>query len=170
MAGATARVGEVHRPETHLIPKALDAVEGGPALTVFGDDYPTPDGTPIRDYIHVEDLAGAHLAALEATGGGAGTAGGAGPEGEPRGMAVACNLGTARGFSVREVLNATASVVGRPVPHAVGPRRAGDPPVLVASNAEALRVLGWAPRRSTLELMIASAWEWRHGHPGGYPD
>jgi UDP-glucose 4-epimerase len=157
VAGATERLGEVHRPETHLIPNLLAAVEGGPPLTLFGDDYPTEDGTPVRDYIHVSDLADAHLAALEAT---------AADRDEP----LVCNLGTSHGFSVREVLAAAEAVVGQPVPHAVGPRRAGDPPVLVASNARASESLGWAPARSTLEAMIGSAWAWRRSHPDGYGD
>ncbi len=159
VAGASERLGEVHRPETHLIPNVLAAVEGGPALTLFGDDYPTPDGTPIRDYIHVEDLADAHLAALELTGDGAGPA-----------PSLVCNLGTSTGFSVRDVLATAEAVVGRPVPFTVGPRREGDPPVLVASNARARDVLGWSPRRSTLESMIGSAWAWRRAHPDGYGD
>jgi UDP-glucose 4-epimerase len=157
VAGATERLGEVHRPETHLVPNLLAAVAGGPPLTLFGDDYPTEDGTPVRDYIHVSDLADAHLAALEAT---------ADDQDEP----LVCNLGTSHGFSVREVLTAAEAVVGRPIPHAVGPRRAGDPPVLVASNARARERLGWTPRRSTLEEMIGSAWAWRRSHPGGYGD
>ena len=163
VAGATDRIGEVHRPETHLIPNALIAVAGGPPLTVFGDDYPTPDGTPVRDYIHVSDLADAHVAALLL----ASSTEGAAAAGDP---AVTCNLGTSDGFSVREVLAAVEASVGRPVPHAVGPRRAGDPPVLVASNARAREVLGWTPRRSTLEAMIGSAWTWRTAHPDGYGD
>ena len=126
VAGASEAVGEIHRPETHLIPNILIAAEGGPPVTMFGDDYPTPDGTPIRDYIHVRDLADAHVRALEAT-----------APGDPRtDTALACNLGTATGFSVRDVLAAAAEVVGRPIPHSVGPRRAGDPPSLVASNAQ----------------------------------
>ena len=157
VAGATGRLGEVHRPETHLIPNILIAAEGGRPLTVFGDDYPTPDGTALRDYIHVEDLADAHVAALEAT---------AAPQDEP----LVCNLGTSSGFSVREVLAAAEAVVGRPIPHSIGPRRAGDPPVLVASNARAHEALGWTPRRSTLEAMIGSAWAWRVAHPVGYGD
>jgi UDP-glucose 4-epimerase len=157
VAGASARLGEVHRPETHLVPNMLIAAEGGPALTMFGEDYPTPDGTPLRDYIHVEDLADAHLAALEATA-------------EARDEPLICNLGTSSGFSVRDVLRAAEVVVGRPIPHTVGPRRAGDPPVLVASNARARDALGWSPRRSTLEEMIGSAWAWRQAHPGGYED
>jgi UDP-glucose 4-epimerase len=167
VAGATERVGEVHRPETHLIPNALLAAEGGPALTLFGDDYPTPDGTPIRDYIHVDDLADAHVAALVATDPGDSRTGplGGGPT-EP----VIVNLGTAKGFSVKEVLREAEAVVGRPIPHAVGPRRAGDPPVLVASNGRVREILGWLPRRSTLPAMIGSAWAWRRAHPGGYGD
>ncbi len=158
VAGATERLGEVHRPETHLVPNALIAAEGGAPLTLFGEDYPTPDGTPVRDYIHVADLADAHLAALEST---------AEAQAAP---AMACNLGTSSGFSVRDVLRTAEAVVGRPIPHTVGPRRAGDPPVLVASNAKARRVLGWEPRRSTLEAMIGSAWAWRRAHPDGYQD
>jgi UDP-glucose 4-epimerase len=158
VAGATARLGEVHRPETHLIPLALAAAEGGPPLTLFGEDYPTPDGTPVRDYIHVADLADAHVAALGHT------AGEAMPE------PVICNLGTSTGFSVREVIAAAAEVVGAGIPHSVGPRRVGDPPVLVASNDTAGEVLGWAPHRSTLPEMIGSAWAWRRAHPDGYGD
>jgi UDP-glucose 4-epimerase len=157
VAGATGRLGEVHRPETHLVPNILIAAEGGRPLTVFGDDYPTPDGTALRDYIHVEDLADAHLAALEAT---------ASPRDEP----LVCNLGTSTGFSVREVLTVAEAVVGRPIPHSIGPRRAGDPDELVASNARARDALGWTPRRSTLEAMIGSAWAWRRAHPDGYGD
>ncbi len=166
VAGASARLGEVHRPETHLIPTMLAAAEGGPALTLFGDDYPTPDGTPIRDYIHVEDLADAHVAALVATD----------PAddrtGQARGAAtpLVCNLGTSTGFSVREVLGAAARVAGRDIPHTIGPRRTGDPPVLVASTARARETLGWEPRRSTLDEMLGSAWAWRRAHPAGYGD
>jgi UDP-glucose 4-epimerase len=157
VAGATTRLGEVHRPETHLIPIMLAAAEGGAPLTLFGDDYPTPDGTPIRDYIHVEDLADAHVAALLATETGSGTP-------------LICNLGTSSGFSVREVLASAARVAGREIVHSVGPRRAGDPPVLVASNARARETLGWSPRRSTLDEMIGSAWAWRRANPDGYGD
>lgn len=157
VAGATERIGEVHRPETHLIPNALHAVEGGPPLTLFGDDYPTPDGTPIRDYLHVADLADAHVAALEHTN-------------QDLPEPLVCNLGTSTGFSVREVLAAAGDVVGSDIPHTVGPRRVGDPPVLVASNDRAGEVLGWTPRRSTLPAMIGSAWTWRQTHPDGYGD
>ncbi len=164
VAGASERNGEVHEPETHLIPNVLRAAEGATTLTIYGTDYPTPDGTCIRDYIHVADLADAHLLALEAT-----------AANDPRtgatpgaGNALALNLGTSDGFSVRQVLAAAERIVGRPIPHRVGPRRAGDPPILVASNARARDVLGWAPRRSNLEEMIGSAWAWRQAHPHGY--
>ncbi len=168
VAGATERLGEVHRPETHLIPNVLAAAEGGAALTLFGEDYPTRDGTPIRDYIHVADLADAHVAALLATAlddPRTGPAGGTAPA-----IPVICNLGTAGGFSVREVLQAAEAIVGRPIPYAVGPRRAGDPPVLVAATDRAREILGWTPRRSTLPEMLGSAWAWRQAHPAGYGD
>lgn len=158
VAGATDANGERHDPETHLIPNALVAVEGGTPLILYGEDYPTPDGTPIRDYIHVLDLADAHLAALEAT-----------AAGDPRtDRPLVCNLGSGGGFSVKEVIAETEQVVGRPVPHTIGPRRAGDPPVLVAAIERAAEVLDWRPERSTLEAMIGSAWAWRQRHPSGY--
>ncbi len=161
VAGATDARGEVHDPESHLIPRILAAATGGadaPPLTIFGEDYPTPDGTCLRDFIHVRDLAAAHLSALEATG-----------VGDSRtDELLVCNLGTAHGFSVREVLAAAESIVGRPIPYTVGPRRAGDPPVLVASNARASELLGWRPVHSTLDAMIGSAWAWRQAHPNGY--
>jgi UDP-glucose 4-epimerase len=160
VAGATDTLGEVHDPETHLIPNVLLAVEGGPELTVFGDDYPTPDGTCIRDYIHVADLAEAHLLALEATApGDARTA-------EP----LVLNLGNGGGFSVREVLSAAESITGRAVPHNIGPRRAGDPPVLVARASRAAELLGWRPANPSLEAMIGSAWRWRRANARGYAD
>lgn len=152
VAGASVRNGELHSPETHLIPNILSAVVGETdALTLFGEDYPTRDGTPIRDYLHVEDLAQAHVAALTATA----------PDDPRTDRALVCNLGSGRGFSVREVLAAAEAVVGKPVPVTVGPRRAGDPPILVAAIDRAASVLGWTPRRSTLESMIGSAWAWR---------
>ena len=165
VAGATIRNGEVHDPETHLIPNVLTAVEGRQRLTVYGTDYPTPDGTCVRDYIHVADLADAHLLALEATApDDARTDPSAG-----RGMLV-CNLGNGGGFSVREVLEAAERVTGTPVPHDVGPRRAGDPPVLVASAQRAAATLGWQPARPSLDEMIGSTWEWRRQNPGGYAE
>jgi UDP-glucose 4-epimerase len=160
VAGATARNGEDHHPETHLIPNILAAADGGAPVTLFGTDYPTADGTCIRDYIHVADLADAHLLALEAT-----------IPGDARSDQPAiCNLGNGDGFSVRQVLDAAARVVGRPIPHVVGPRRAGDPPVLVASAKRAGEVLGWRPARPGIDEMLVSAWAWRRDHPGGYGD
>ena len=160
VAGATEQNGEVHEPETHLIPNILRAAEGGPTVTLFGGDYGTPDGTAIRDYIDVSDLAAAHLAAIEAT-----------AAGDPRtDAALVCNLGAGYGFSVRAVLVAAERVVGRSIPHAIGPRRAGDPPILVAAIERARNILGWQPRRSTLDEMIGSAWAWRRAHPAGYAD
>ena len=160
VAGATETLGEDHDPETHLIPNVLAAAAGERDLTVFGDDYPTPDGTCIRDYIHVADLAAAHLLAIEAT-----------TPGDPRtDDYLACNLGIGGGFSVREVIAAAERAVGRPIPFTMGIRRAGDPPILVASAARAGEVLGWRPRYTSLDDMVGSAWAWRQQHPGGYPD
>ena len=169
VAGASLRNGEQHDPETHLIPSILGAVEADRPLTVFGTDYPTPDGTNVRDYIHVEDLADAHLAALEATGPDDPRTADPDAPGDPaRGRATTINLGSAAGFSVREVIAAAERVVGRPIPTEAGPRRPGDPPILVASNERARTVLGWTPRRGSLDEMIGSAWAWRRAHPGGY--
>jgi UDP-glucose-4-epimerase GalE len=159
VAGASERNGEDHDPETHLVPTIIGALVSSLPMTLFGGDYPTPDGTPIRDYIHVEDLADAHLLALEAT---------SEPIQPGVEAAVRLNLGTGTGFSVREVLAAAEKVVGKPVPHTIGPRRAGDPPILVASAERAREVLGWTPRRGSLTEMIGSAWQWRQAHPGGY--
>ncbi|HEY3164054.1 MAG TPA: UDP-glucose 4-epimerase GalE [Candidatus Limnocylindrales bacterium] len=154
VAGATERNGELHDPETHLIPNVLRAAETGAPITLFGDDYPTPDGTCVRDYIHVSDLADAHLTALEAT-----------APGDPRtDDPVICNLGIGAGFSVRQVINAATRVVGRTIPETMGPRRAGDPPVLVAAPDRAHAVLGWTAARPTLEEMIGSAWTWRRAN------
>jgi UDP-glucose-4-epimerase GalE len=159
VAGASERNGEDHDPETHLIPILLRAAGGtGEPLTVFGDDYPTPDGTCIRDYIHVADLADAHLLALEATA----------PDDERTASPLICNLGSGGGFSVREVIGAAETVVGQPIPHEIGGRRAGDPPVLVASARRAESVLGWQAQRTSLEAMIGSAWQWRQRNPEGY--
>ncbi len=161
VAGATQTLGEDHQPETHLIPTVLRAAETGGPLTLFGDDYPTPDGTCIRDYIHVADLADAHLQAIQAT-----------APGDERtvGGALVCNLGNGGGFSNREVVAAAEAVVGHEIPFQVGPRRAGDPPVLVAAADRAADLLGWRPRHATLAAMVGSAWAWRQAHPGGYPD
>jgi len=147
-AGAddSGEIGELHDPETHLIPLALNAAAGtGPALNVFGSDYPTPDGTGIRDYIHVNDLAAAHVKALEYLA--------AGKE------SVALNVGSGSGYSVREVLAAVEEVTGKPVPHNMGPRRAGDPPRLVANPAKAEALLHWKAQRSLRDI-VATAWNW----------
>jgi UDP-glucose 4-epimerase len=160
VAGATEALGEDHSPETHLIPNVLMAAEGRRELTVFGDDYPTPDGTCVRDYIHVADLADAHLRAIEATA----------PGDDRTAQPLICNLGNGGGFSNREVIAAAESVVGRAIPYTFGPRREGDPPVLVASSARAAAVLGWHPAHPTLEDMVGSAWAWRVAHPSGYDD
>lgn len=150
VAGADpeAEIGEHHDPETHLIPIMLDAVAGDrPGLTVFGDDYPTADGTCIRDYLHVMDLADAHVRGVDYL-----LAGGA---------PVTLNLGTGSGFSVKEVIDAARAVTNREVPHEIGPRRPGDPPKLVSGSTEAERVLGWTLERSTMPQIIADAWRWR---------
>jgi len=150
-ADADGEIGECHEPETHLIPLAMRAVTGDtPPLTVFGDDYPTPDGTCIRDYIHVSDLAAAHVLALGRL--------------EQREGFDAFNLGTGAGASIREVLQAVEKVAGKPVPHAVGPRRAGDPAVLVSDPGKANRELGWTPFSSDLETIVSTAWAWHSRH------
>jgi UDP-glucose 4-epimerase len=154
VAGADpgGRIGEQHRPETHLIPLMLEAIEGRrPALTLHGSDYPTPDGTCVRDYVHVADLAEAHVLGLQRLLGG--------------GAPGVFNLGTGRGFSVREVIDQSRIVTNRPVPVVEGPRRAGDAAALVCGGDRARRELGWEPRRSTLREMIADAWRWSRG-PG----
>jgi UDP-glucose-4-epimerase GalE len=147
-------LGEDHDPEEHLIPRALAAVRDGAPLTVYGDDYPTPDGTCIRDFVHVSDLGAAHLAAARALEAGAGSS--------------AYNLGNGEGRSVREVLEAVRAVTGRDVPHRIGARRPGDPARLVASSSRAHAELGWRPRHDRLETIVGTAWRWLEGHPGGY--
>lgn len=156
VAGAAGDAGEDHRPETHLIPRALDAVSGrGEPLTLFGTDFPTADGTAVRDYVHVADLIDAHLAALDRMRAGSGPLG-------------AINLGTRNGASVREVLDAVERVTGRAVPMSIAQRRPGDPAALVADSARAAQLLAWTPWRSTLDEMIGSAWAWRQRFPDGY--
>ena len=152
-AGATAR-GEDHGPETHLIPIILECATTGRAVPVFGDDYDTPDGTAVRDYVHVSDLAAAHTAALDHLRGG----------GEP----VALNVGTGIGHSVLEVVDAARAATGLDVVTEVAPRREGDPPVLVAATDLIGDVVGWAPGRPDLAAIISDAWTWRRAHPGGY--
>ncbi len=138
--------GEAHEPETHLIPLVLDVALGRrPSIRIYGDDYPTADGTCIRDYIHVSDLADAHLLALEAL------------EKQER---LIFNLGNGQGFSVREVIEAARRVTGHPIPAEVHPRRAGDPAVLVASSEKAIRELGWKPRYTDLDSILRTAWAW----------
>ncbi|MCC3777171.1 UDP-glucose 4-epimerase GalE [Streptomyces sp. UNOB3_S3] len=150
VAGAYGRHGERHAPESHLIPLVLQVALGErEAVSVHGEDYPTPDGTCVRDYIHVADLAEAHLLAL-----------GAARPGEH----LICNLGNGRGFSVREVVETVRKVTGHPVPEVPGPRRPGDPAVLVASAERAHRLLGWRPRRAELAGIVEDAWDFaRHG-------
>jgi UDP-arabinose 4-epimerase len=145
-ADESGETGECHKPETHLIPLALDAAtKTGTELQVFGADYPTPDRTCIRDYIHVTDLAEAHVKALEHLIGG--------------GSSIALNLGTGRGHSVKEVIRAVEAIAGKPVRTRFGPRRAGDPPVLVADPSRAESVLGWKAKRSLTEI-VSTAWQW----------
>ncbi|HMD32538.1 MAG TPA: UDP-glucose 4-epimerase GalE [Candidatus Acidoferrales bacterium] len=149
VAGATEASGEMHHPETHLIPRVLEVALGHrPYLELYGDDYPTPDGTCVRDYIHVEDLAEAHVLALDRT----------------RTASGIYNLGNSRGYSVREVVECAARVTQKKIPIEKYPRRPGDPPQLVASHSKAAEQLGWRPRLG-LEEMIRSAWEWRLRHP-----
>jgi UDP-glucose-4-epimerase GalE len=145
-ADESGEIGELHDPESHLIPSAMQAATGvRPALDVFGTDYPTPDGTCVRDYIHVNDLADAHVSALERLAGGADS--------------IAVNLGTGRGYSVKEVLNKIEQVSGRKVPARMAPRRPGDPPALVADPALAGKVLQWKATRS-LDEIVSTAWQW----------
>jgi UDP-glucose 4-epimerase len=153
-AGATQVRGEARPHETHLLPLVLDAVAGRrPPVKVFGLDYPTPDGTCVRDYVHVIDVARAHLAALGRV--------------DDIGLDF-FNIGSETGFTVKQVLDTVASVLGRPVPWEPAARRPGDPAVLVASARRARERLGWAPEHSALESIIESAWRWRERHPGGY--
>lgn len=154
-AGCTPTLGEDHRPETHLIPILMQVALGKRShLEIYGTDYPTRDGTCVRDYIHVVDLAQAHILALEAL---------------DRGSRV-YNLGNGQGFTVREVLETAREVTGRPIPAVEGPRRPGDPAVLVASAERIRRELGWQPRYPDLRDIVASAWEWHRAHPDGYGD
>ena len=153
-ADPDGEVGEDHHPEEHLIPRTLAATTGGPSLGIYGDDYPTEDGTCLRDYVHVSDLAAAHVQALSAL--------------ESGSSSAVYNLGNGRGFSVREVIAAVERVTGSRVPHDVQPRREGDPAVLLASSARARTELGWAPRHAELDVIVETAWRWHQAHPGGY--
>ena len=155
-ASPTGAIGEDHNPETHLIPLAIQTAMGQRSqLEIFGTDYPTPDGTCIRDYIHVDDLASAHLLALEAL--------------EP-GKEMRLNLGIGRGYSVREVIHTVEEVSGKKVALKEGPRRPGDPPELVAAPARAKKELGWRPRYMELRGIIETAWRWHSTHPRGYDE
>jgi UDP-glucose 4-epimerase len=145
-ADPKGRAGEDHEPETHLIPLLFRAVQTGKPVTLFGDDYATPDGTCIRDYIHVTDLAQAHIAAVEALVGGS--------------ESKTFNVGTGHGFSVKEVVSAVENVTGKKVPFQMGPRREGDPPVLVADSTRLQRELGWKPEYSDLHRIVETAWAW----------
>jgi UDP-glucose 4-epimerase len=152
-ADPEGRAGEHHDPETHLIPLAIGAALGTrPPLSVFGTDYPTKDGTAVRDYIHVMDLAAAHMAVLPLLGE----------------RSVRFNLGNGEGHSVREVIEAVRAVSGREVPHSLGPRRAGDPPALVASSARFTEATGWRPAFPGIEDIVRTAWAWHAAHPRGY--
>jgi UDP-glucose 4-epimerase len=152
-AGGTHERGEDHTPEMHLIPLVLSVALGQrESVTIFGDDYPTPDGTCVRDYIHVVDLAQAHLLALNAL---------------DRGSAV-FNLGNGSGFSVKQVIETSRAITGHAIPAVVGPRRPGDPATLVASSEKIRTQLGWQPRYPSLRQIIESAWEWHRSHPQGF--
>ncbi len=153
-AGATPERGEAHRSESHLIPLILQVPLGQrKAISIFGTDYPTTDGTCIRDYIHIEDLAAAHVLALE---------------GLTRHEQLICNLGSGNGFSVREMIAAARKVTGFDIPVAECPRRPGDPAVLVASSSRIRELLGWSPKYTSIEGIIESAWRWHKSHPKGY--
>ncbi|HEY2459710.1 MAG TPA: UDP-glucose 4-epimerase GalE [Candidatus Acidoferrum sp.] len=154
-AGAAGDQGEDHHPESHLIPLALQVAQGKRQhLSIFGTDYPTPDGTCVRDYIHVSDLASAHLLALDAL---------------KKNDKLIYNLGNGLGSSVREVVESVRRVTGHAIPAQESPRRPGDPAFLVASSEKIKRELGWTPQHPTLDAIVRSAWDWRQAHPEGYP-
>jgi UDP-glucose 4-epimerase len=154
VAGAYEGLGEDHRPETHLIPRILKAaIEPGCTFQIYGDDYPTRDGTCVRDYIHVHDLARAHLLAMEAI----------------KDRSLVFNLGSENGYTNKEVFAAAERVTGTKICVEIGDRRPGDPPALIASSERIRKELGWTPEK-TLEQMLADAWEWHREHRDGYPD
>jgi len=153
-AGASQERGEAHRQETHLIPRILDAATGAsPQADVFGTDYPTPDGTCVRDYIHVLDISDSHVRALEEI---------------ERVAGEAFNVGNSRGYSILEVIDAVERVTGKKIRRKMGPRRPGDPAVLVASKEKLKKMLGWEATHSSLDEIVSSAWAWRQKHPRGY--
>jgi UDP-glucose 4-epimerase len=153
-SGATEHKGEFHEPETHLVPNVLSAAANNRGVSVFGSKYPTPDGTAIRDYIHVADLAEAHVLALDRLASGSDS--------------MFLNLGTGRGYSVLEVIETARQITGCPIPARIEPPRPGDPPSLVADARKAAHLLGWKPVRSELASILRSQWEWRQKHPRGY--
>lgn len=154
-AHASGRIGEDHNPESHLIPLILQVASGNrKKIMIFGDDYDTPDGTCVRDYIHVTDLANAHLLALDRL--------------RKGGESIICNLGNGTGFSVKEVVEVARKVTGMDIKAEIAPRRAGDPAVLIASSEKAKRELGWNPKHASLENIIETAWKWHSSHPSGY--
>jgi UDP-glucose-4-epimerase GalE len=153
-ADPEGELGEDHDPEIHVIPRAIDAAMGRGSFHVFGDDYPTPDGTCLRDYIHICDLASAHILALDALRSG--------------GSSNAYNLGNGRPTSVRDVIGSVERVTGHRVPYQMGPRREGDPAVLFASSDRIKRDLGWRPQFEDVDVIVETAWKWREAHPRGY--
>ena len=153
-ADPDGELGEDHDPEIHAIPRAFQAAAGGPPFEIFGEDYPTPDGTCLRDYVHVSDLADAHIRALQRL--------------EQGGASATYNIGTEQPSSVREVLAAVERAVGRPVPRRSAPRRPGDPVVLYASAARIRADLGWVPQRAALATIVSDAWRWHSTHPRGF--
>ncbi len=154
-AGATETVGEDHHPETHLIPLVLQAARGErPHITIHGDDYATTDGTCVRDYIHVKDLADAHLRAVEYL--------------KTPGQSSVFNLGSGKGFTVKQIIEAARKVTGKPIKAEIGPRRPGDPATLVASNKKIQEELGWKPQLGEIDTIIGDAWKWHQKHPQGY--
>jgi len=156
-AAEDGTIGEDHDPETHLIPLAFGAATGDrPPLQVFGTDYPTPDGTCLRDYVHVDDLSRAHIAVFDRL--------------ATPGAALFYNLGTGRPTSVLEVIRAVEKITGRKVPHTLGPRRAGDPPALYADATKARTELGWEVRYPDIESIVATAWKWHQARPKGFED
>jgi len=153
-ASADGQIGEDHTPESHLIPIVLQVALGQrQSISILGEDYPTPDGTCIRDYVHVDDLASAHLSALSRL---------------DAARPIKVNLGTGRGYSVRQVIDACRKITGHPIPAVVGPRRPGDPPELVADSRLARKLLEWSPQHETIETIVESAWKWHRSHPNGY--